>query len=218
MDDTGALLRFVQRSNDTDLREGEAALRARGRYSELVALYQHRGQHEAGLDLLHTLTSSPQDLPIPPSGTATPPPPPTSPPPPSLCVNPTSPLLHVIHCHCIALAKILGVDSVWFCAYGTQTPNPCSSPMPTDSQDTMTTHSWSPGFKPSCTLLLTQAIAMCQAACKVYTGASIAKALTLHKMFKGISPSFRVLLCKAKKGHVLCITLNDVWMVAPAHA
>ena len=68
MDDTGALLRFVQRSNDIDLREGEAALRARGRYSELVALYQHRGQHEAALELLHTLTSSPQDLPIPPSG------------------------------------------------------------------------------------------------------------------------------------------------------
>ena len=75
MDDTGALLRFVQRSNDTDLREGEAALRARGRYSELVALYQHRGQHEAALDLLHTLTSSPQDLPIPPSGMPPPPPP-----------------------------------------------------------------------------------------------------------------------------------------------
>ena len=69
MDDTGALLRFVQRPNDIDLREGEAALKARGRYSELVALYQHRGQHEAALDLLHTLTSSPQALPIPPSGT-----------------------------------------------------------------------------------------------------------------------------------------------------
>ena len=68
MDDTGALLRFVQRSNEADLREGEAALRARGRYSEMVALYQQRGQHEAALDLLHTLTSSPQDLPVPPSG------------------------------------------------------------------------------------------------------------------------------------------------------
>ena len=78
MDDTGALLRFVQRSNGIDLWEGEAALRARGRYSELVALYQHRGQHEAALDLLHTLTSSPQDLPIPPP----PPPPPPLPPPP----------------------------------------------------------------------------------------------------------------------------------------
>ena len=79
MDDTGALLRFVQRQNDIDLREGEAALRARGRYSELVALYQHRGQHEAALDLLHTLTSSPQDLPVPPSGTPPPPPPPPPP-------------------------------------------------------------------------------------------------------------------------------------------
>lgn len=68
MDDTGALLRFVQRSNEIDLREGESALRVRGRYSELVALYQQRGQHEAALDLLHTLTSSPQDLHIAPSG------------------------------------------------------------------------------------------------------------------------------------------------------
>ena len=68
MDDTGALLRFVQRPNDVDLREGEVALRARGRYSELVALYQQRGQHEAALDLLHTLTLSPQDLNIRPQG------------------------------------------------------------------------------------------------------------------------------------------------------
>jgi len=68
MDDTGALLRFVQRPNDVDLREGELALRARGRYSELVALYQQRGQHEAALDLLHTLTLSPQDLKIRPQG------------------------------------------------------------------------------------------------------------------------------------------------------
>ena len=68
MEDTGALLRFVQRSNDVDLREGEAALRDRGRYSELVALYQQRGQHEAALNLLHTLTLSPEDLPTPPQG------------------------------------------------------------------------------------------------------------------------------------------------------
>ena len=68
MDDTGALLRFVQRPNEVDLKEGEAALGARGRYSELVALYQQRGQHEAALDLLHTLTMSPHHLHIPPSG------------------------------------------------------------------------------------------------------------------------------------------------------
>lgn len=68
MEDTGALLRFVQRSNDVDLREGELTLRTQGRYSELVALYQQRGQHEAALNLLHTLTLSPQDLPTPPSG------------------------------------------------------------------------------------------------------------------------------------------------------
>ena len=56
MDDTGALLRFVQRPNRVSLREGEAALKAAGRYSELVALYQERGQHSAALDLLRTLS------------------------------------------------------------------------------------------------------------------------------------------------------------------
>ena len=56
MDDTGALLRFVQRPNRVALREGEAALRAAGRYSELVALYQERGQFSAALDLLRALS------------------------------------------------------------------------------------------------------------------------------------------------------------------
>ncbi len=56
MDDTGALLRFVQRPNKVSLGEGEAALKAAGRYSELVALYQERGQYEAALDLLRTLS------------------------------------------------------------------------------------------------------------------------------------------------------------------
>lgn len=56
MDDTGALLRFVQRPNRVALGEGEAALRAAGRYSELVALYQERGQFEAALNLLRTLS------------------------------------------------------------------------------------------------------------------------------------------------------------------
>ena len=56
MEDTGALLRFVQRPNRVALSEGEAALRAAGRYSELVALYQERGQFEAALDLLRTLS------------------------------------------------------------------------------------------------------------------------------------------------------------------
>ena len=68
MDDTGALLHFVQRLNDVDLKEGELTLKARGRYSELVALYQQRGHHESALDLLHTLTLSPQELPVPPQG------------------------------------------------------------------------------------------------------------------------------------------------------
>ena len=56
MEDTGALLRFVQRPNRVALCEGKAALRAAGRYSELVALYQERGQFEAALDLLRTLS------------------------------------------------------------------------------------------------------------------------------------------------------------------
>ena len=56
MEDTGALLRFVQRPNRVALSEGEAALRAAGRYSELVALYQERGQFEAALGLLRTLS------------------------------------------------------------------------------------------------------------------------------------------------------------------
>lgn len=56
MDDTGALLRFVQRPNRVSLGEGEAALKAAGRYSELVALYQERGQYSAALDLLRTLS------------------------------------------------------------------------------------------------------------------------------------------------------------------
>lgn len=38
--DSGALLHFIQRPNHVDLEEGRAALRAAGRYSELVALYQ----------------------------------------------------------------------------------------------------------------------------------------------------------------------------------
>ena len=55
MDDTGALLRFVQRPNRASLPEGEAALKAAGRYSELVALYQARGRHQQALELLRTL-------------------------------------------------------------------------------------------------------------------------------------------------------------------
>lgn len=55
MEDTGALLRFVQRPNNVNLAEGEEALRAVGRYSELVALYQSRERYEAALDLLRSL-------------------------------------------------------------------------------------------------------------------------------------------------------------------
>ena len=59
MSDTGALLRFVQRPNAASLEEGRAALQAAGRYSELVALYQPRGQHQAALALLRTLSQVP---------------------------------------------------------------------------------------------------------------------------------------------------------------
>jgi hypothetical protein len=58
MDDTGALLRFVQRPNAASLAEGRAALQAAGRYSELVALYQRRGQHQAALGLLRALSQA----------------------------------------------------------------------------------------------------------------------------------------------------------------
>jgi Vacuolar sorting protein 39 domain 1 len=68
MSDTGHLLRFVNRANHVDLRAGEKALRAAGRYSELVALYQHRGQHEAALDMLRTVSHTPQALPVAPEG------------------------------------------------------------------------------------------------------------------------------------------------------
>ena len=66
--DTGQLLRFVQRGNAVDLVEGRAALAEAGRYSELVALLQARGQHEAALDVLKTLSQSPDELPVPPAG------------------------------------------------------------------------------------------------------------------------------------------------------
>ncbi|BDA43540.1 Vam6/Vps39-like protein [Coccomyxa sp. Obi] len=68
MDDTGALLRFVQRPNQVSLAEGEAALRAVGRYSELVALYQSRGRYEAALDLLRSLALAPGELSVAPQG------------------------------------------------------------------------------------------------------------------------------------------------------
>ena len=58
MSDTGALLRFVQRPNAASLEEGRAALQAAGRYSELVALYQPRRQHQAALALLRTLSQA----------------------------------------------------------------------------------------------------------------------------------------------------------------
>lgn len=68
MKDTGALLRFLQRPSLADLAEGEAALKRCGRYSELVALYQQRGQHEAALHLLHQLSQCPDHLPVAPTG------------------------------------------------------------------------------------------------------------------------------------------------------
>ena len=66
--DTGQLLRFVQRGNDVDLVEGRASLTEVGRYSELVALLQARSCHEAALDVLKTLSQSPQTLEVEPAG------------------------------------------------------------------------------------------------------------------------------------------------------
>lgn len=68
--DSGALLRFVSRPNCVDGAVGEAALRGVGRYSELVALHQSRGQHAAALGLLRTLSQAPGELPTPPRGAA----------------------------------------------------------------------------------------------------------------------------------------------------
>lgn len=67
---SGSLLRFVQRPNCVEMGAGEAALRAQGRYSELVSLYQSKGRHSAALSLLQTLSQAPQQLPAPPKGAA----------------------------------------------------------------------------------------------------------------------------------------------------
>lgn len=68
MSDSGALLRYVQRPNAVDLVEGEKALKERGRYSELVALYGQHGRHEAALDVLQALSQGPDKLPVGPQG------------------------------------------------------------------------------------------------------------------------------------------------------
>ena len=68
--DTGAALRFVSRPNRVRPADGEAALRAAGRYSELVALFQSVGRHEAALDVLQALSQAPGSLDPPPTGAA----------------------------------------------------------------------------------------------------------------------------------------------------
>jgi len=70
MNDTGALLAFVQRSNGIDLTEGEHDLQAAGRYAELVALYEANGCHRKALEMLAKLSQSPDSLPVPPQGAA----------------------------------------------------------------------------------------------------------------------------------------------------
>jgi len=49
---------------------GEAALRAAGRYAEVVALLQSTGRHEAALDVLKALATDRASLPAPPTGAA----------------------------------------------------------------------------------------------------------------------------------------------------
>lgn len=66
--DSGALLRFVQRQNCVDVGEGEAALQAAGRFSELAALYESHGRHADALDLLRKLSQRPKELPVEPTG------------------------------------------------------------------------------------------------------------------------------------------------------
>lgn len=68
MDDTGSLLRFVQRPNSVDLAEGCHILRSAGRYSELVALLQQHSQYDQALDLLRNLSQDPSRLEVPPRG------------------------------------------------------------------------------------------------------------------------------------------------------
>ena len=68
MDDTGSLLRFVQRPNSVDLAEGCHILRSAGRYSELVALLQQHAQYDQALDLLRNLSRDPSKLEVPPRG------------------------------------------------------------------------------------------------------------------------------------------------------
>lgn len=68
MKDTGALLRFVQRPNAIDLAEGEAALRIKGRYSELVSLLKDKNRHAAALEILKKVSQRVEDLPVPPQG------------------------------------------------------------------------------------------------------------------------------------------------------
>ena len=67
--DSGALLRFVQGSHHVDLKEGETALKATGRYAELVALYRSRDQHAAALNTLKAVSQQ-QDLTVAPQGTS----------------------------------------------------------------------------------------------------------------------------------------------------
>eukprot|EP00803_Ostreobium_quekettii_P007599 evm.model.scf_3833.1 EVM.evm.TU.scf_3833.1 scf_3833:4766-7651(-) len=68
--DTGALLQFVQQPNFVDMEEGRGALVGCGRYAELAALYQSRGHHSEGLELLRRLSQSPQSFDVEPQGVA----------------------------------------------------------------------------------------------------------------------------------------------------
>lgn len=57
-------------AEDVRLQAGWAALAAAGRYSELVALLRARGQHDAALELIQSLSQHPDSLPVPPAGAA----------------------------------------------------------------------------------------------------------------------------------------------------
>lgn len=68
--DNGALLQFIQRSNDVDLETGSTALEDAGRYAELIALYKAHNRHAAALEILEKLIMRPNTLRIGPKGAA----------------------------------------------------------------------------------------------------------------------------------------------------
>lgn len=66
--DSGALLQFVRRENSIDLKQGEKSLAENGKYLELAYLFQSRGDHELGLEILRKLSLETEKLEVKPTG------------------------------------------------------------------------------------------------------------------------------------------------------